>query len=189
MRTTATRAGALSLAILFVACAPRIKVATDYNPQANFARLHTFSWLPRAQPKSGNLRLDSGLVEGRVRRAVNKTLTAKGFREVAATSEPDFFVAYQAAVQNKIDVHSTPTYYGYRGWWRGPAVMGTQTSVHQYDLGTLLIDVVDRERDDLIWRGSGQAKLSPRDSGSPAEKQERMDAVVEQILEDFPPTS
>jgi hypothetical protein len=193
MRSTAIRACGLSLALLAVSCAPRLQVQTDYSPQADFTKLRTYAWLPRAQPASGDPRVDSGLVEGRVRRAVNTALAAKGFHEVAPSSEPDFYVAYQAAIENKINVRSTPTYYGYRGWWGrgfGPPVgmVGSSTTVHQYDLGTLVIDVIDRERDDLIWRGSAQAKLSKSQRGTPAERQEAMNEAVAQILEDFPPS-
>ena len=180
-------ASILAVILALGGCGPSIKVQSDFNPEADFAKLHTFAWLPLGPSKTGDPRADSRILAGRVRRAAISDLKGKGYREVAATAEPDFYVAYQAAVGQKMSVRSTPTYYGYRGWWGPPMPMGAQTTVHQYELGTLIIDIVDRERDDLIWRGSGQAKLRKNDSRSSAERDEDMTAAVKAILKAFPP--
>jgi hypothetical protein len=50
----------------------------------------------------------------------------------------------------------------------------------------LLIDVIARDRENLIWRGSGQARVHER--GTPEQRQERAQEAVEAILENFPPT-
>lgn len=185
-------AGAMALVGLFAlaACSSRVKVQTDYNPNANFSGLHTFAWLPVPPARTGDPRADSAILAGRVRRSVIADLTSKGYREVAPNASPDFYVAYQAAVDQKINVQSTPAYYGYGGWWGGmPVAMGTSTTVHQYELGTLILDIVDRERDDLIWRGSGQAKLKKNDTRTSAERDQAMREAVAAILADFPPTT
>jgi len=184
-----TRSIAAVLTLWLVAgCSPSITVQTDYNPQTDFSTLRTFAWLPVPPAKTGDPRADSSLLAARVRRAAVADLKAKGFHEVAPNAKPDFYVAYQAAVDEKVSVRSTPTYYGYHGWW-GPMPMGSQTTVSQYELGTLIIDVVDRERDDLVWRGSGQAKLRKNDSRSSAERDRDMNEAVKQILKGFPPTA
>lgn len=189
--------GTLVAVFLVGGCSPSITVVSDHNPEANFSNLHTFAWLPVEHPKTGDPRADSALLGGRVRRAAVANLKAKGFKEVAPNAKPDFYVFYQAAVDDKISVHSTPSYYGYGGWWGGgygpyggyPMAMGTQTTVNQYEMGTLIIDIVDRERDDLIWRGSGQAKLRKKDTRSSAERDKDMTEAVTAILEGFPPTA
>ena len=174
-------AAVFTAALMTAACSSSLKVVSDYNPEANFSNLHTFSWFPLPPKRTGDPRADSGILAGRVRRAVVANLTSKGFREVPPNAKPDFYVAYQAAVDEKISVRSTPTYAGYGGWWGPgyyPMAMGTTTSVSQYDLGTLIIDIVDRERDDLIWRGSGQARLRKNDTRSSAERDAAMKNAV-----------
>lgn len=174
------------------ACSPGIRVVSDYDPDADFSALQTFAWLPVPPPKTGDPRADSAILAGRVRRAAVADLSGKGFREVAPDAKPDFYVFYQAAVDDKIRVQSTPAYYGYRGWWGYggyPMPMGTHTTVHQYELGTLILDIVDRERDDLIWRGSGQAKMRRNDTRTSSERDRDMKEAVAAIFENFPPTA
>jgi len=179
---------ALAVLACLGGCSPSITVQSDYAPEVDFSALHTFAWLPPAHAPGADPRVRSSILAGRVRRAAVADLKAKGYVEVAPNAEPDFYVAYRAAVDDKINVRSTPTYYGYHGWWGSPVAMGSQTTVHQYELGTLIIDIVDRERDDLIWRGSGQAKLRKSDKRSSAERDRDMADAVKAILEDFPPT-
>lgn len=193
---------AAALLALTAGCGPGINVKSDYNPEVDFTTLRTFAWLPLAA-ETGDPRADSPILAGRVRRATVAELKAKGFREVLPQNSPDFYVTYQAVIDHKLSVRSTPMYaggmgmgyagYGYRGWggraWGGPVgYAGTQTSVKQYDKGTLILDVIDRERDDLIWRGSGQAKLKKADKRSSKERDQAAAEAVREILKDFPPT-
>lgn len=185
-------AAILAASLVTAACGSSIKVVSDYNPETDFSTLRTFAWFPEPPKPTGDPRADSGILGGRVRRAVVADLEAKGFREVAPNAKPDFYVAYQAAVDEKISVRSTPAYYGYGGWWGPgyyPMAMGSSTSVSQYELGTLILDVVDRERDDLIWRGSGQARLQKNDDRTSAERDKDMTEAVKEILASFPPTA
>ncbi len=188
MRVKTTAASLVAL-VLAVGCSPSIKVASDYNPEADFNSLHTFAWLPVPPARTGDPRADSSILAGRVRRATVADLKSKGYREVAPTAKPDFFVHYQAAVDDKVSVRSTPNYYGYHGWWGAPMAMGSSTTVHQYEMGSLIIDIIDRERDDLIWRGSGQAKLQKNDTRTSAERDKAMTEAVTEILKGFPPTA
>lgn len=189
----------LAAALGAAGCSARVDVTSDYNPETNFSKLHTFAWLPVAH-ETGDPRADSPILAGRIRRAVVSDLEDKGFRQVRPDEKPDFYVTYQAAIAEKVSVRSSPAYaggfgyagYGYRGWagrpWGGPVgYVGTETTVKQYDQGTLILDVVDRERDDLIWRGSAQAKLQKNDNRTSAERDEATKVVVRDILKDFPP--
>ena len=192
--------GALLAAALFApACAPSLNLRSDYSPETDFTKLRTFAWLP-VTATTGDPRADSPILAGRIRRAAVDDLKSKGYREVAPDQNPDFYVTYQAAIQDRVKVQSSPSYvggygwagYGYRGWaggrWGGPVgYVGTETTVRQYEQGTLVIDIVDRERDDLIWRGSAQAKLKRDDNRSSAERDEAARDVVRQILKSFPP--
>lgn len=196
---TSSLVAAAGLLLLASACGPSIDVRSDFNPEVDFSKLHTFAWMPVAT-ETGDPRADSPILAGRVRRATVAEMKAKGFREVLPKDSPDFYVTYQAAIDHKMSVRSTPTYvggvgyagYGYRGWggrpWGGPVgYVGNETSVKQYDQGTLIIDVIDRERDDLIWRGSAQAKLRKDDDRSSKERDKAAKEVVHEILEGFPP--
>jgi hypothetical protein len=64
-------------------------------------------------------------------------------------------------------------------------VVGFDTTVQQYDEGTLVIDIANSANDRLLWRGWGSQRL--RRNPSPEQTTERINRVVSQILGQFPP--
>ena len=163
-----------------------ITVNADYDPAANFATLRSYAWLPQSPEQGADPRLKSLLLHQRIERAIDDSLCAKEFSKVAL-DEADFFVTFHIGVDQKLDVTTIPAYYGYRGRWGGGYYGGTETRVEQYEEGTLLIDFVDRDRADLLWRGSGQTRIS--EHRSPEDREKRVREVVAAILERYPPTA
>lgn len=177
--------GSALVALACLACVT-ISVTSDWNPSADFSSLHSWAWLPEQRPLSGDPRLDSQLLDARVRSAVEAELGARGFRQVEA-SEADFLVAYQVALERKLVATTIDDYYGgvgYRHWSR-PGY--TQTYVHEFEVGTLMLDVLHRRNKELIWRGTAQAEVVP--DATPAEREARIREGVRRILERFPPQS
>ena len=70
------------------------------------------------------------------------------------------------------------------GLGRWPAAADVR--VASYEEGTLLLDLVDGTRNELVWRGSAQARIDP--SRSPQERTELIRTAVRRMLEKFPPT-
>ena len=64
--------------------------------------------------------------------------------------------------------------------------MGGSTYVSQYDEGTLVIDVVDMAKQELVWRGIGTGVLS--ENPSVEERTANINYAVTEILTQFPPT-
>ena len=174
--------GAVALTLGLSACGG-IQVNTDYNPDTDFTRYRTFAWA------EGSGSLDdprmTDLVDQRFRRAVESELVSRGM-EKTTSGEPDVFVGYQIALDDRVDYQTINTYYGgawgYRGVYGG--VVGTQTTATEYTVGTLVIDVYDARQRELVWRGSGEGKVSQ--ARNPEESQERINQVVTRILQDFP---
>lgn len=186
MRTTdlvATIATGL-LALAFTACTS-IKVTSDYDPGASFEGLDTYAWLPREQPRTGDPRLDNTLVAGRVRRAVDAAFAEKGIRLVSEM--PAFMVAYNVALDKKIRVDTIHTGYGHGrygyGWHGG--YIATDTRVTEYEVGTVLLDILEPKTRNLLWRGSASAKVT--ESATPEQREQRINAAVERMLAKFPP--
>ena len=159
-----------------------MKITTDYNPETapNFSAYQTYAWLP--QPIRRDPRVYNSITEDRVRRAVENSLSARGYRKVTSGA-PDFLVAWQAAIEGKVDVTMVNGYYGYgyRGW----GAWGAEPMVTEYDEGTLILDVVDGESRELAWRGVAQARVSL--NSSPDERGRRINEAVGKILSNFPP--
>jgi hypothetical protein len=160
-----------------------IKIAADYDPNASFEGLDSYAWLPRPQPKTGDARLDSTLVDQRVRRAVDSALAAKGIR--LATERPRFLVAYNLALDKKIRVDTIHHGYGHgRYGWHG-AYVATDTRVREYEVGSIILDILEPRSRNLLWRGTASAKVT--ESASPEQREKRINQAVSRMLERFPP--
>jgi hypothetical protein len=159
-----------------------VRVATDYDRSVDLHALKTYAWAtPRRQP-TGDPRLDNPLLEARIERAIESAMNTQGLRP-ADPGDADFLVAYHVVIDQRSDVTEVPTGFGYRGFWGG--FYGSRVQVDQYEVGTLLIDFIERASDRLVWRGSGEARL--HDRGSPEDRDARAQRTVDAILERFPP--
>jgi uncharacterized protein DUF4136 len=183
MNLATIRARALWLVMLAcAACATQVAVNADYDRAANFAGLRTYAWRPGAQQGVGDPRFDSTLIDARVRAAVDHVLGSKGYQKAAPGTVADFLVGYHAVVRQKTSFQTVNRWYGYRVGGRGG---WPQTYAHDYDEGTLLIDVIDPATMDLLWRGTGTGAVDPL--ASLEKRERRLTEAVEAILASFPP--
>ena len=185
IRSMALFAGAALLLGGALGCSS-LSVNSDYDPAEDFSRLHSYMWLPGPQPETGDIRLDNPLLDARIRRAVDAQLALQGYRKLAS-GQPDFRVGYHLSTERKLDVRTVNNYYGYGwGYGYGYAPMGySDTYVDQYDVGTLILDIVDAELNRLVWRGTASGRLREKSTREQNEKNAR--EVAKAILERFPP--
>jgi hypothetical protein len=169
----------LSLFGFMVGCTTIYGVDYDYNKQTDFAKLKRFDWMQvpdRAE-------LDSFVVE-RVQSAVNSGLEAKGLTKTSDT--PDFSIVMHVGKKDKVQVTDLGYAYGaYGGYWGGFYGPGGGVSSYQYEEGTLILDFVDAQSKELIWRGSAKAEI--QDLNTPEKREKVIDEAVNNILEKFPP--
>lgn len=165
-----------------VAGCSSVRVSTDYDTGWSFASYRTWNWVPGPRQPTGDPRLDNDLLDRRVRGAVEREMAERGFWKVEA--DPDFEVDYHTALASKIRVQAIGSSYGYGpGAWEPIAPGGVYA--RQYDEGTLIIDVIDAESHELVWRGIAEAEVYPTDS--PAAREKKINEAVRKILERFPP--
>lgn len=179
--------GILGLSLALSACAAWVK--TEYDPAANFAQLHSFAWRAPAHGKVDDPILDSELLDRRVREAVTKTLTARGFAPGPPESA-DFIVTYHTT--KSMEVRSSPfaTAIGVGRYWNDPFLQPypfygsvvVSNDVQSYDQGTLILDLIDAKTDRLIWRGWRTHALQQKFFDATGVQQ-----MVEEILAKFPP--
>lgn len=109
------------------------------------------------------------------------------------SSSPDLLVNFNAILQDKTQVRTTPSmnagYYGYRrGYydpWAGYGIgySSTETRVTQYTEGTFNIDLVDARRKRLVWEAVGKGKVTDRDF---ADLKNVVDEGVQRYFSHFP---
>lgn len=183
----------LVLAVTLAGCATA-EIHTDYDYKANFSGLKTFAWVPDMKQESTDPRVDNEVTDARIRGAVEEALVAKGFQKSDAT-QADFWVAYQAAIEEKLDARDTNFPYttprtrdissGNFAQDLTWAYGGTKTILSYYEEGTLILDIVGPKDKKLMWRGTAKATL---DGGKySAQKEARLKEGVRDILATFPP--
>ena len=170
------------LASLALGCAV-FPVEPDYDPDADFDALRTFLWAERDGSEAAEREIENDLLDARVRRAVEASLSAKGF-VLAQTKSADFEVAYHVAVNRKVDVATYVDAFP-RGYRWGPGITQAYTTVREYAVGSLVLDVLSGDTGKLIWRGSIQARIG--EPGTPEARSQRVQAAVDAILGRFPP--
>ena len=161
-------------AILFTSCST-ISVNQDYDPAYDFSKLKTFGFIP-ISPEAGIDQINAT----RFGDAIKKELTAKGY---TVSENADFGVAILFGKETKTNI--TTYGYGYGPYW-GRYGGTTNIDVSQYDEGTLIIDVIDMAKKELVWRGTGTGALNP--NATVEERTANINNGVAQILAQFPPT-
>jgi hypothetical protein len=177
---------AVAAVIAAISCST-VRVETDYDPDADFGGLSTYAWMPHPPAVSNDPLLHNSLLDSRVRSSVDKEMAAKGIRKVSA-AKASFLVNYYINLEQKIRVDTIPvaTYgYGY-GVNRRYGGMAAETQVQQYEVGTLILDIVDPKKSELLWRGSGSTRVGR--ANTPEDKQKKVDEAVTKMLAEFPPS-
>lgn len=151
-------------------------VKTDYDHSFNFAQLHTFA--VKIGTSWGN-----PLTEGRAKAAVSDALVKRGWSPAADETSADAVVVIHGATQNKQSLNTFYSGGGMGGWgWGGMGGTAT-TTVDNYQVGTMVVDIFDAKDKKLIFRGTAQDEVSDK-----ADKNtKKIDKAAEKMFKDFPP--
>ena len=172
----------ISILIILIAIAgcSSISVTSDYDIYADFNSYKSFH-IYRGVLKDSKLE-KVPLVKKRILESIKSVMQSKGFTETDSL-KADLTIYALANTAEKMNVNSYGYGYGY-GW--GPYPYGRNIDVSYYTQGSLIIDFVDNEKDELIWRGIGTAVV--QDKGTPEEREKYINEAVTKILEQYPPT-
>ena len=166
-----------SLMVVAFGCST-VSYQYDYNLDANFTGLKTFKWM--------DVSIDEGfhaLNTKRIQQSVNAQLATKGCKVTA--DSPDFLVSMHLAKEEKTDIRAFNYTYGIRTVYGAAHEDTSQLNVYQYEEGTFVLDFVDAQSRELIWRGIAQGEV--RNYSNPVKRNERINEVVRNVLSNFPP--
>lgn len=162
--------------LVFTSCSS-VKVATDYDREVNFNQYQTYAFFKPGIDKAEISDLD----KKRILRAIETEMQQKGFTK---SDDPDLLVSIFTKTKENINIYNNNFAYGY-GWGWHPWYWGAgYNTVSRTTDGTLYIDLIDAEEKELVWQGMGTAALA-RDVDR---KQKRINEIVEEILEKYPPS-
>ncbi len=151
----------------------------DWDAEADFTAYHSFAWAEErgARPaRRGGAAPPawSSIGETDVQRAVETELVAKGLERKAAPREADLVVVFHVGTE----VERVGT------WYRtGPRLHRWRRGVRTYTENVLTIDLVDRARRELVWRGWEDATIKD----DPEARKAQIEKLVRKILKAYPP--
>lgn len=172
----------LVFALVLTSCSS-VRVAADYDREANFDQYKTFAFFKPGIDKAEISDLD----KRRILRAIETELLAKGYTK---SEDPDMLVSMFTKSTQRVDVYNNAWGwggwgwggYGGWGWGWGPGWGGNQVSTSTE--GMLYIDIIDNAKKELIWQGSGTGYLATKNI---EKKEARIKEFVQKTLMQFPP--
>jgi hypothetical protein len=179
------RSAALMLgALLLAACATGPRVRTDYDPGADFGQYRSWGFYkPIAMEESGY----STWISDRIKDNVRREMEARGYRYTE--QDPDLLVNFQGIVRERTSVWSVPRtdyhwFYSYRrrSYFAVP-FWYDETQVSQYTEGTLTVDLVDAERNRMVWTGAAIGRVVQR---SAQQRATEVDTAIASIFAEYP---
>ena len=168
--------------LLVVTSCSSVKVAADYDKDANFDSYKTFAFFKTGIDKAEISDLD----KRRILRAIEAELIAKGFTK---SEDPDLLISLFTKANQRVDVYNNS--WGRGAWgWGGYGGFGpgwgwgfNQPSVSTSTQGVLFIDLIDAKKKELVWQGMGSGYLTQKME----KKDERIKEFVSEIMMKYPP--
>jgi hypothetical protein len=163
--------------LLFVAvCAYGQDVHYNYDRSANFAAYKTYQWV---DIPGGTV--PDQLIDQAIRRAVDEQLAQKGLTKVE--KDADLYIGYRVGIilEKSISVQRTGG-PGFGGPWGFDTAHGQTSTV---PVGLLLVDIYDREKEQLIWRGDAAKTIDLKKD--PDKNYKNLQKAVTKLFKNYPP--
>lgn len=161
----------------FLMSCTSVKVITDYDSKTDFTQYKTFAFYKKG---IDNARI-SDIDKRRIMRAIETELLAKGLKKSA---NPDVLVSLFTKSRKRVDVNDFGNYYHPFNNFFYPYYYGTNPiHISKYTEGTLFIDLIDKNKKQLIWQGIGSGYLS---NNNVTKKEARIKEFVAEIMGKYP---
>ena len=175
--------------IALTACASKPPVTYDFDATFDFSQLKTYTWITPEDDKV------STLESKRQENAIETMLNRKGFRKTNDVNKADFLLKTHTVTDKKVDVDRFYSTWGYHPFYHPnfvyPPYYGwphnTTTVVREQKIGTLVLDMVDPQKKQVIWRGTIAKPLDIYRDRTPEERTSIALANAEHMLKNFPP--
>lgn len=194
MKTKITIGIILLSVIVFSAC-NTLKVTVDYDKSVDFSKFTTYEYYGWAGESDEIL---NPFDKKRIESAFEEELSKRGMKYVE--KDGDLIITLYIVTEQKKQVTASTTsmgmygggyggYYGYGpryGWGPGYGMGHSTTTYNEYDytVGTLIIDMYDAKKEQLVWESIGSKTIN-QDQTSEA-KEQRIKQVAAQMMSKYP---
>jgi hypothetical protein len=173
---TGTWAAGVALALLLglLACGSTLKVDVGWDKNVDFSKYYTWAW-----KEDGSIK--DPVWSKRCQSVLGDVLATKGLAPAPAGGNADLWVFVHARFSIDTQVVSYSPAWGY-GWggWAG----SYDTAVYEIPVGSLLIDLVDANKKQLVWRGKASDVLQTGVSNEAREQ--KLTQVLTQMFATYP---
>jgi Domain of unknown function (DUF4136) len=176
MKSVPASIAALCLALPLLAatgCASRPDIRLDKNPSVEMTSFRTFGFY---DPVSTDKSLYTTILSGRLKKATREELERRNY--VYNEQNPELKVNFALSVVDRQELRSMPT----GGFWGARFGLEDLETVN-YRQGTLMVDLVDSGKNELVWRGVAEGRLDRKSVENPGPA---VDKVVGELFTGFP---
>ena len=145
--------------------------AYNYDRDVNFAGYKTYQWVESRAGAANQLR------DKDIRRAIEAQLAQKGLQKVEGNA--DLVIQYQTGIDRERQLDA---------WTMGPRWSGmARANTSTVEIGTLVLNFYDREKKQLVWRGSVSKTLNF--NKDPDKNYQNLEKAVGKLLKKYLPKS
>jgi hypothetical protein len=161
------------------------QVRSDYDKAVDFGKYRTYGFVaPSGAPDAAEFK---SLAQQSMQAAASRQMEARGYRRA---DSPDLVINFTGKLEEKTDVESVPAPYygpswGYHGWYGAPygGWGGTQVTTRRYNVGTLIMDVVDLQKRQVVFQGGIEGVVTKEMLKN---REAAISAAVGRIFEQYP---
>ena len=179
--------------LFLIGCGP--KVDTNKKTEKDLSNYSSYSFLPNQDTIKNNA-YDNVHVNEVVIDEINQNMKENGYK--LDRNQPDILVYYHLMFDEEMAVNASPVYTNYSyyrpGYYVGPyyrnyaynnyftiqRLSGTGIEQIPYKEGTIVIDLIDRRNNEIIWRGRANDVVN-RDN-----LEQELRSYVDAIFEEYP---
>ena len=144
------------------------KITLEFDEATDFSDYRTFR-LAEGALHSKNPSLNNDLVRRKLDSEIRARLTAKGLTETE--TRPDLVVRFSLGSGRRTEVDAYPA------GWRGTRLVRTH-----FAEGTLIIDLRDTRKKELVWRA-----IATEEKRDPMQLKDHLDDMVRKSIDKYPP--
>lgn len=165
-----------------------ITVVSDYDKSADFSKYSSFGFKKPDQLPAKYPTIINPINQRRIENAITEQMAMRNY---IMTSQPDLLISYYIKVQERTDYRTTSyggpwntPYYGsdFYGWYYGYGHNWSDTRSIDYKEGTLIIDIVDARKNELVWYGAASKVLNE----SNPDPEKTINEAVRKIFYEYP---
>jgi len=171
---------------LVITSCSTLSVTSDYDKSVDFTKYKTFEYYGWAKESDKIL---NDLDKRRIEQAFSDEFKRRGMTYVKSGGDlvVTLFIVVEKKKQQTAHTSHVGGYYGSYdgygpGWGISPGFSTTTISEYEYKVGTLVCDVFDKQKEQLIWEGIGSGTVDD----NPNTRDEKIPQAVAKIMAQYP---